>query len=98
MVHVIIRHKVSDYGKWKESFDAYLNTRLAAGETGFRVFQSAEDPRDVVVLLDWDSFDNARRFMGSAELRSRMQNAGVLGEAEIQYVQDARAVRRTAAD
>ena len=32
MVHVIIRHKVADYSRWKEAFDAHLNARKAAGE------------------------------------------------------------------
>ncbi len=98
MVHVIVRHKVADYGKWKQTFDAYLNHRMAAGETGFRVFQSIEDPRDVTVLLDWENTESARRFMQSDDLRKTMQNAGVVGNADVSYVQDALNVRRTAAD
>ena len=51
MVHVIIRHKVADYGQWKQVFDSHLSGRMAAGETGSRVFHSVDDPRDVTVLL-----------------------------------------------
>ena len=50
MVHVMIRHKVADFGKWKQAFDAFLNKRMGAGETGSRVFQSVDDPRDVTLL------------------------------------------------
>ncbi len=98
MVHVLVRHKVADYGRWKESFDSHLNARKRAGEVGFRLFHSMEDPREIFVMMDWDSVEEARRFFSSSELRERMQHAGVQGEPEIQYLEDARAVHRTAAD
>ncbi len=98
MVHVIVRHKVADFGKWKQTFDAYLNHRMAAGETGFRVFQSIEDPRDITVLTDWESTASARRFMQSDDLRKTMQSAGVVGSPDVSYVLDALSVRRTSAD
>lgn len=98
MVHVLVHHKVADYAKWKQAFDSYLNKRMGAGETGFRVLQSVEDPRDVTVLTDWESAEHARRFMSSSDLRSAMQNAGVVGEPEVHFLQDAGTVRRTSAD
>jgi quinol monooxygenase YgiN len=98
MVHVLVRHKVSDFNRWKESFDSHLNMRMHAGELGFRLFQSVDDPREVTLLLDWDSVEHARRFMGSEELRGRMQQAGVVGAPDVQYVLDVYAIRRTAAD
>ena len=98
MIHVIVRHKVADYTKWKQAFDAYLNRRMASGETGFRVLQSIDDPRDVTVVTDWESVDSARRFMKSEDLRSTMKSAGVVGDPDVQFVQDALSVRRTAAD
>src|SRR5580704_13696496 len=98
MVHVMIRHKVADFGKWKQAFDAHLNKRMGAGETGCRLFHSIDDPRDVTLLLDWESVDSARRFMTSEDLRSAMKNAGVVGDARVHYLQDAVSVRRTSAD
>jgi quinol monooxygenase YgiN len=98
MVHVLVHHKVSDFNRWKESFDSHLSTRMRAGELGYRLFQSVDDPRDVTLLLDWDSAEHARQFMGSEELRDRMQQAGVVGTPDVQYIQDVQAVRRTAAD
>jgi heme-degrading monooxygenase HmoA len=98
MVHVLVRHKVSDYNRWKEAFDSHLNTRKRAGEIGFRLFHNADDPHDIFVLLDWQTADEARRFMNSDELRSAMEKAGVVGAAEIQYLEDARSVHRSSAD
>jgi quinol monooxygenase YgiN len=98
MVHVLVRHKVSDFTRWKELFDSALNARMHAGELGFRLFQSVTDPRDVTLLLDWDSVEHARQFMGSDDLKTKMQAAGVVGTPEVQYLEDVRAVRRTSAD
>jgi hypothetical protein len=98
MIHVLIRHKVADFNRWKESFDSHLNARMHAGELGFRLFQNVDDPRDVTLLLDWDTAQNARKFIGSNEVSSRMQEAGVVGAPDVQYIEDARSVRRTSAD
>ena len=95
MVHVLVRHKVSDFTRWKELFDSALNARMHAGELGFHLFQSVNDPRDVTLLLDWDSVEHARQFMGSDDLKTKMQAAGVVGTPEVQYLEDVRAVRRT---
>lgn len=98
MVHVLVRHKVADYGRWKEVFDSHLNARKRAGEIGCRLFHNADDPHDIVLLLDWESVEEARRFMASAELRDAMQRAGVQGTPDIQFLEDVRAVHRSAAD
>jgi heme-degrading monooxygenase HmoA len=98
MVHVLVHHKVSDYSRWKSVFDSDLTARKHAGEIGFQVFHNAEDASDIFLLLDWDSADEARRFMNSSNLRERMQKAGVQGAPEVHYLEDVRVVHRSAAD
>ena len=98
MIHVIVRHKVADYTRWKEAFDNHLGTRKAAGEVGNRVLQSVDDPREVTILMDWDSLDSARKFAGSDALKQAMRQAGVVGDADVHFLQDAYSVRRSAAD
>ncbi len=98
MVHMIVRHKVADYSRWKEAFDAHLNTRKAAGETESRVLLSVDDPREVTLFFDWDSLDRARRFVGSDDLKQAMKQAGVVGDPEVRFLEDARTVHRSAAD
>jgi len=98
MVHVLVRHKVNDYGRWKTVFDAHLTTRKHAGETGCHLFHNLDDPNEVVLLLDWQTIEEARKFMSSDELRQRMKDAGVQGAPEIHYLEDVRAVHRSAAD
>ena len=98
MVHVLVRHKVADYNRWKQAFDSHLNSRKQAGETAFRIFHSVDDPREVVLFFDWESVEQARKFMNSDELRKAMQQAGVEGPADVQYIEDVRTVHRSAAD
>jgi quinol monooxygenase YgiN len=98
MMHVLVRHKVSDYNRWKDAFDSHLATRKRAGETGFRVFHGVDDPSEVVLLLDWQSTEEARKYMGSGELRDAMEKAGVVGAPEIQFLEDVRSVHRSSAD
>jgi len=98
MIHVLVRHKVADFNRWKQAFDSHLNARKQAGELGFHLLQNVDDPRDVTILLDWDTVEHARRFMTSEDLRNRMQEAGVVSAPEVLYLEDVRAIRRTAAD
>ena len=98
MIHVIIRHKVADYGRWKEAFDAHLGKRRAGGELGHRLLLSVDDPRDVTLVMDWDSLERARKFATSDDLKQTMQTAGVVGEPEVRFVEDALTVRLSSAD
>jgi heme-degrading monooxygenase HmoA len=98
MVHVIVRHKVADYGRWKEAFDGHLAARKAAGEVGYRVMLSVDDPHEVTIFLDWDSLDRARKFAASDGLKQKMQQSGVIGDPDVRFLEDAYAVRRSSAD
>ena len=98
MVHLIVRHKVADYSRWKEAFDGHLGARKAAGEVGYRVMLTVDDPREVTIFLDWDSLDRARKFAASDDLKQKMQQSGVLGDPDVRFLEDAYAVRRSSAD
>jgi heme-degrading monooxygenase HmoA len=89
MPHVLVRHKVQDYGKWRPLYDDHGAIRKAAGCKGTHVFRSAEDPNEILVLLEWDDLGNARRFTQSEDLRAVMQRAGVVGQPDIYFLNDA---------
>ena len=60
MVHVIVRHKVADYTHWKAGIRFPPEPPHGAGETGFRVFHTVDDPREVTLLSDWESAETVR--------------------------------------
>ena len=77
MPYLLERHKVEDYGRWREAFDA--GGREAAGCRGARIFRDADDPEEVVVLFEWDALERARERIESATLSRKFGEAGVSG-------------------
>lgn len=88
MANLLVRNKVEDYATWKPVFDKHSEMRKAAGSKGGRLFHNADDPNDVVVLMEWDDIAKAREFAGSAELREAMQEAGVVGRPDVYFLED----------
>ncbi|MBI2501765.1 MAG: antibiotic biosynthesis monooxygenase [Candidatus Latescibacteria bacterium] len=77
---------VEDYKKWKPFFDKHAATRKAKGSKGGYVFRSADDPNQVVVLLEWDTLQKMRQFSQSEDLRERMKESGVIGQPDIHFL------------
>jgi quinol monooxygenase YgiN len=75
---IIVTHRVRDYDRWKEQFDAAHDLRVAAGETTFEVLREEHDPNLVVHLAQWSSIAEARAFFESEEVRAIRERAGVL--------------------
>jgi heme-degrading monooxygenase HmoA len=88
MPYVLIRHKVEDCKRWKPAFDAHGTTRKASGSKGGRLLRIAEDPNEVVILLEWDNLQKARQFAQSDDLRNTMQRAGVVGKPEVYFLEE----------
>jgi hypothetical protein len=83
--NLTIHHKVKDYATWRKGYDGHEKSRLSAGITNGRVFRSAEDPNDVVVLLDVIDVAKARTWCGSDDLKAVMQKSGVIGSPSIRF-------------
>jgi hypothetical protein len=94
MPYLLVRHKVTDYEKWKSVFDAYSVTRQANGSRGGQLFCNATDPDELVVLLEWHDLEKARQFAQSEDLREVMQRAGVVDRPTIYFLKDGEPVVR----
>jgi heme-degrading monooxygenase HmoA len=88
MPYLLVRQNVTDYEQWKSAFDAHSVTRQANGSRGGQLFRNASDPKELVVLLEWDVLENARQFAQSEEWRELMQRAGVIDLSTIFYLKD----------
>ena len=89
MPYLLVRHKVEDYDRWKLGFDEHGSTRKESGSKGGYLFRSAEDPNDVIALLEWDNLDHAREFTHSDELRKKMEALGVTDKPDIYFLDEA---------
>lgn len=58
------------------------------GSKGARLFRTADDPRELVVLLEWDDLAKARRFAASDDLREAMQRAGVADRPDLYFLDE----------
>jgi len=83
---IIVRHKVKDFAAWKSSFQAYEAERAAAGLTNPRLFCSADDPSEVVLVLDAADLGAAKAFASSPELQSAMAAAGVMDRPDVYFL------------
>jgi hypothetical protein len=58
-----IEHPITDFATWRAAFDRFAEARRAAGVRGHRLQQPVDDPRYVVVDLDFDTVDQAAGFL-----------------------------------
>jgi hypothetical protein len=86
MALLIVQHKVRDYAAWRPAFDAHETSRAGAGITNGRLYRKADDPNDVVILFDVADPAKARTWMMGDDLRTAMQNAGVVGAPTVRLV------------
>lgn len=87
MVYLLGESSVEDFDEWKSNFDDNDPYRSDHGQQGFQVFQSVDDPDEVVVLFEWDERENARALFESEEMRERLSDAGVKGQPELTFLE-----------
>ncbi len=88
MASMFIKHRVADYAKWKPAFDEHEATRREYGATGHSLHRDADDPNVIIIAFRVSDLNRAREFAASDELRSAMEQAGVLGPPEIWFADD----------
>src|SRR5215470_4178549 len=84
---LIIRHKVEDYDKWRPMFDAHSLMQKAAGLSNPRVFRSADDKSEIVVVFDTKDTERAKDFCASPDLKETMAKAGVMDHPTIYFLE-----------
>jgi len=79
MFRMFVRHSVSDYAAWRKVYDAFHETRKQAGVIGEAVYQSADDPNDITLTLDFETLDAAHAFPENTKLKDAYKEAGSVG-------------------
>ncbi|MHC4800212.1 MAG: hypothetical protein ACYTF1_26525 [Planctomycetota bacterium] len=87
MVNLFVRYKVKDYFAWKAAFDGFIETRRAGGEKSHQIFQTDDNPNNLLLFLEWDTLANARTFMDNPELKEAMDADGVLEAPEAYFLE-----------
>jgi len=86
MTHLLVRHNVADFAKWKPVYDAHLTARQNAGLREKNLLRSVDNPNEVVLLFKAEDLRRAQAFTESSDLRDAMQKAGVVGKPDILFL------------
>ena len=87
MIHMLIRHKVADFAKWKPVYDADASARQSAGLKEVHLYRNTENPNEVIGLFSAENLDRAKAFAASDELREAMQKAGVSDKPDVYFLE-----------
>ncbi len=82
MVYLMFRGKVKDYEKWKTVFDGLAPIRKEYGAKGGYLYRIADNPNEVVVLIEWESIEKARKYFQSEYIKKAFKQGGVSGSPE----------------
>ena len=63
MTTLRIEHPVTDFTVWRQAFDRFAGTRTTAGVRGHVIRRPVDDPRYVLVDLEFDSAGEAEAFL-----------------------------------
>lgn len=85
-----VRHTVQDFNTWKGAFDAHEAVRRGHGATGHRVLR---DGQDILVLIDFDSKEQAGAFKADPSLKQAMAEAGVSSAPDISIREETEGLR-----
>ena len=83
--NMTVHLKVKDFNAWRTSYNGHEKERTSAGITNGKVFRSADDPNDVLILQDVADVSKARTWLGSNEMKSVMEKSGVIGSPSIRF-------------
>lgn len=63
MTTLHIEHPITDLNVWLAAFDRFADARAKAGVRAQRVLHPIDDPNYIVIDLDFNTTDEARRFL-----------------------------------
>jgi hypothetical protein len=80
MATLHIQHPITDFGVWAAAFNGFADARRHAGVRAERIQQPVDNPKFVVIDLDFDSTDAARSFLGflSSQVWGDLQSSPAL--------------------
>ena len=83
---MLVTHKVSDFDKFKISYDEHDSMRLANGIHNYVIGRGVQDPNMVLVAVRVDDMAKAKAFAKDASLKKAMQKAGVTGTPSFSFI------------
>jgi hypothetical protein len=83
---MVVKHKVSNYAKFKTSYDAHDSARLANGIHSYVIGRGLQDSNMVLVAVKVDDMAKAKAFAKDPGLKKAMQKGGITGTPSFAFV------------
>ena len=77
---------IGDYAEWRPIFDKHKPLRDKAGLVNVRIYRDADNPKELIIWSKTTDAAKAREALNSQEIRSAMQEAGVVGPPKIHVI------------
>lgn len=77
MAHMLVRHMVADFDKWKSVYEDHRSAREAAGLKDMHLWRNEDDPNEVILLFEVSDVEKAKAFARSPDAKEKMEVAGV---------------------
>lgn len=92
MATLHIEHNITDFDTWHAAFMRFADTRRKAGVRQQRIRRPVDEPAYVVIDLDFDTVEEAERFLGflQADIWTSSAAAATLaGKPQTRILEDA---------
>ncbi|MDQ6761028.1 MAG: hypothetical protein M3015_00195 [Bacteroidota bacterium] len=83
---LIVKEKVANYAKWKESYDARDSMRQANGLSNYVLGRGMDDSNTVVIILKMADVNKAKELANSQQLKDKLHKGGVIGTPTFEYL------------
>jgi heme-degrading monooxygenase HmoA len=55
---------------------------------GGRLFRIADKPNELVILLEWESIEKARKYTQGEDIKKAFERGGVIGKPEFSFLEE----------
>ncbi len=83
---LIVQHKVANFDKWKPMYESHDSVRNLHGVSKNIIGRGMNDPNMIVIIQKIEDVNKAKELTGSAELKERMKQGGVIGIPTFTYL------------
>jgi antibiotic biosynthesis monooxygenase (ABM) superfamily enzyme len=83
MPHILIRHRVADFVRWKTTYETHAGVRKIVGLREEYLWRNEADSSEVFILFATDNLNTAQAYVNSPELRATMKDAGVTDRPDV---------------
>lgn len=88
MAHMLVRHKVADFDKWKSIYEDHRSVRESTGLKDLYLWRNEGDPSEVILLFEVSDVERAKAFASSPEAKEKMETAGVQEPPDIMFLSE----------